>query len=209
MVITSTPPLILRPMQNEDVPIIHALDRAAFPSPWPISTYRHELSASTSKLFVLELAHGPTPPRSSRHGLLQRIRQFADIDASQSALVGFSGMWHVADEAHVSTIAVRPDWQGNKLGELLLWNMARHALHQKARIFTLEVRVTNYRAQALYRKYSFEIMGRRRGYYRDNGEDAYLMGVDPLDDAYYRFIVSRGQALGALFDVQDRTSTLG
>ncbi len=206
MVTTSTPPLVLRSMQAEDVPAVHALDRAAFPNPWPVSTYHHELSAASSKLFVLELAHGPTPSRLSRVGLLQRIRQFAEIDAGQSALIGFSGMWHVADEAHISTIAIRPDWQGNKLGELLLWNMARHALHERARILTLEVRVTNYRAQALYRKYHFVIMGRRKGYYRDNGEDAYLMGVDPLDDGYYRLIASRGQALGAQFTLDDRTS---
>jgi ribosomal-protein-alanine N-acetyltransferase len=61
---------------------------------------------------------------------------------------------------------------------------------------TLEVRVSNMVAQNLYRKYGFEVSGRRKGYYRDNGEDAFYMIAGPLNHAYRATLVGYGKALG-------------
>ncbi|GAB4467953.1 MAG: ribosomal protein S18-alanine N-acetyltransferase [Anaerolineae bacterium] len=204
--------LILRYMTNEDILEVYHLDKLAFPTPWPISTYRHELANENSRLFVLEQRGEGSPPVTHRPtGILGRIFRKPPPPPPQPArlLVGYSGMWQITDEAHISTIAVHPDWQGRKLGELLLWNMTRHALQMKAQVLTLEVRVSNDRAQQLYRKYGFEIAGRRKGYYRDNGEDAYLMSLKLTDPAYRAWVIERGHELGHLLHVTDLTRERG
>jgi len=201
------PSLVLRYMALEDVQEVHALDTLAFPTPWPMSTYRHEVSNHNSLMFVLEAARPVNGHASEQPGLLRRLlgSPQAERPNARGRLVGYSGMWHVADEAHISTIAVHPDWQGHKLGELLLWNMLRHAYGVGASMVTLEVRVTNNLAQNLYHKYHFEIVGRRRGYYRDNGEDAYLMSVQPLDEGYEQWLRERGANLAAILPLADQT----
>ncbi len=95
-------------------------------------------------------------------------------------VAGFVGYWHVVDEAHISTIAVHPKWRGSGVGEQLLRATLEHALSLGAQMATLEVRVSNAAAQNLYRKYHFEEVGRRKNYYRDNGEDAVLMTAEPI-----------------------------
>lgn len=205
MVGTLAPAVTLRPMTYEDIPQVHALDRLAFPTPWPMNTYRHEINGRNSLMFVLEFQEPPQQslpegPISLMRRLLNRIPP-----SGHGAIIGFSGMWHVADEAHVSTIGVHPDWQGMKFGEMLLWNMMRYAFQRRAAMMTLEVRVSNEKAQALYYKYGFEIGGRRKAYYRDNGEDAYLMIVQPLNAEYRAWLVERGRELQQLMRVSDRT----
>ena len=198
-------PLILRYMDQDDIPEVHALDTLAFPTAWPISTYRHEIRNENSRMFVLE-SHPRMPEQERpRPSILRRMFNANVPPTPAQRLVGYSGMWHVADEAHVSTIAIHPQWQGHKLGELLLWNMVRHAYALRASMVTLEVRVSNTVAQNLYRKYNFAIVGRRRGYYRDNGEDAYLMSTVKMDDDYRTWLKERGHVLSGLFEVVDHT----
>ena len=100
--------------------------------------------------------------------------------------MGYAGYWLIADEVHISTIAVDPQRRGSGLGELLLLNLLYLAFEHDAALVTLEVRENNYSAQALYHKYRFEIVGRRRGYYRDTGEDAILMTVMLKSNTAYR-----------------------
>ncbi len=177
------PHVIIRPMRLSDVDTVVELDTLSFPTPWPARTYRYEIANNErSIMIVLEHANPIRSPNGS--GLAGWLKRLSGEHPLPVSLAGFSGMWHIADEAHISTIAVHPAWRGYKLGELLLWNMIYHAIHSEARIVTLEVRISNTVAQNLYRKYGFEIMGRRKGYYRDNGEDAYMMGVTPLDQSY-------------------------
>jgi len=79
-------------------------------------------------------------------------------------------------EAHISTIAVHPEWRGKGLGELLLLTALEEALGLQVNLVTLEVRTSNRVAQRLYYKYGFQSTGTHRGYYRD-GEDAWLMAL--------------------------------
>ena len=111
-----------------------------------------------------------------------------------AGLVGYSGYWLIAGEAHVSTIAVSPTWRGRGLGELLLLNMLLTAYRQAALLATLEVRKGNLVAQALYQKYRFEIVGERPRYYQGK-EDALLMTVEPLDRAYRSFLGNMQESL--------------
>src|SRR5699024_7186233 len=83
-------------------------------------------------------------------------------------------------------IGVRPDYQGKGLGELLFLELIDEAMRRMATWLTLEVRVTNYNAQALYRKYGFSIQGRRPRYYSDNNEDAFIMWSESFRDPEYR-----------------------
>lgn len=175
--------VILRPMTLDDVDRVVELDRLSFPTPWPAHTYRHEINNNrTSTMLVVETvdaAHTQNAPSSWLFGRLA-ARQ-AQNQSTASPIIAYSGFWKIADEAHISTIAVHPDWRGRKLGELLVWAMFHLAMQQEARMMTLEVRVSNDVAQNLYRKYGFEVTGRRKHYYRDNLEDAHIMTAAPLN----------------------------
>lgn len=89
--------------------------------------------------------------------------------------VGYAGCWHIAGEGHITNIAVHPDYRRRALGSRLLENMQREAERCGVRLLTLEVRVSNAAAIALYKKFGFETVGARKHYYSDNGEDALIM----------------------------------
>lgn len=146
-------PYQLRPLQLADIDAVLAIEAQSFPSAARASLYRHELSENPLA-FYQALVLGDT-----------------------NTLIGYAGFWMMADEAHISIIAVDPAWRGKRLGELLLLNMLWLACGQQALLATLEVRRSNKVAQKLYEKYQFEYVGERRRYYRDTGEDALLMTV--------------------------------
>jgi [ribosomal protein S18]-alanine N-acetyltransferase len=87
----------------------------------------------------------------------------------------------MVDEGHITTIAVRPEFRGKGLGELVLCGLVDTALEVGARIMTLEVRVSNTVAQNLYLKYGFKQSGLRRRYYSDNNEDALIMTAEAIN----------------------------
>lgn len=104
----------------------------------------------------------------------------------QEPILGFAGMWIIFDEAHVTTIGVEPSERGHGLGELLLVAMFDEAMRRGATWLTLEVRVSNRPALALYRKYGFAVQGTRKRYYSDNNEDAHVMWSRSLAEPAYR-----------------------
>lgn len=178
----------VEPMQLEDIPAVLAIDQQSFPLPWSAASYRYELTQNQNSHFVVAVRQVPAPPPAPNpRGWRQRLAGWLGGSGPAGAppdplpgrterqVVGYSGFWYILDEAHVSTIAVHPDWRGQGVGERLLVAMLEQALDLGAVTATLEVRVSNTPAQNLYRKYHFEVVGRRRRYYRDNGEDALLM----------------------------------
>lgn len=100
-------------------------------------------------------------------------------------MAGYAGLWLMVDEGHVTTIGVHPDHRGQGVGELLLLGLTDIAREMSAHRITLEVRISNLSAQALYRKYGLEITGVRRRYYSDNNEDAYIMWSEPVDSPQF------------------------
>jgi ribosomal-protein-alanine N-acetyltransferase len=160
-------------MQSGDIPMVAALERRIFLDPWPFSAYIQELHFNASaRYFVLELAD------------LRLVRRRWPWKSSRASLIiGYVGMRWEGEIAHISTLAVREDWRGLGLGDLLLLAVMEEALNHDAQAVRLEVRASNIVAQSLYRKYGFEIKARLSRYYR-NGEDAYLMHVASLDDRY-------------------------
>ena len=87
-------------------------------------------------------------------------------------------MWLLADEAHITSIASHKDHRRQGIGEALLISLIEMAIAKKARIITLEARVSNQIAQNLYYKFSFDKLGMRKAYYLDNKEDAVIMSTE-------------------------------
>ena len=108
-------------------------------------------------------------------------------DADQS-LLGYVGCWALADAVHIVTIAVEPSQQRRGIGELLVLRALDLAAEVEAPAVTLECRASNAPAQALYGKYRFAVVGRRRRYYSDR-EDALIMTASDVCGAAYRTLL--------------------
>lgn len=178
--IESVPPYRVDLMQWEDVPAVMAIERQSFTLPWSDYTYQHEiLENNHSHYFVVRHTNGATAMRA---GWLRRLLHMEH----KAPVIGYGGFWLVVDEAHISTIASDTQWRGRGIGELMLLAMVERSIELGAAQVTLEVRVSNTVAQNLYRKYGFEVVGRRPRYYRDNDEDADLMTADQIQGEAYK-----------------------
>ena len=184
-------PYFVEPMRMHDVPQVMAIERESFPLPWPERAYRYELSKNHNSHYVI-LRRVQRPSVTSAWQPLKQLWQ----PRLRSPALGYGGFWMIAGEAHISTLAVASACRKRGLGELLLWSMLGQATSMDAFEATLEVRVTNQEAQNLYLKYGFETVGRRRRYYQDNGEDAWIMTVSSFDGtAYQTHLKTLGKAL--------------
>jgi ribosomal-protein-alanine N-acetyltransferase len=100
--------------------------------------------------------------------------------ADADNIVGYAGLWILVGEAHVVNIAVKQNYRGRGIGELLLISLFEMAMDACCNLITLEVRSSNFIARKLYEKYGFTITGIRPGYYLDNREDAVIMTVNDI-----------------------------
>jgi ribosomal-protein-alanine N-acetyltransferase len=184
-------PYVVEPMRLEHLPEVMQIERLSFPSPWPVQAYRHEVTRNRLARYSVA-RHQYTDPHDEdvdqrESSLLKRVQDWAHgSKASRPSVVGYCGFWMAADEVHMSTIAVDPTYREQGIGQLLLVAAIEQAVELGANIISLEVRVSNVAAQNLYRKYGFEIVGRRRRYYSDNREDALIMTVDHIAAAPYQ-----------------------
>src|SRR3954464_8021305 len=214
----------IEPMRIEHIPVISAIERRCFAQPWPQNAYRREIQSNKmAHYFVARVFESdePAPATDTRrsaggteNGLLGRLSRLLRgpiepppspaLEAELRSIVGYAGLWLMTDEAHITTIAVDPDFQGNGIGELLLVALIDRAKQIGARWLTLEVRVTNEVAQRLYEKYTFKEMGIRRRYYSDNGEDALVMWTDPIDsDTFQTTLLRNRDALARRLETYD------
>jgi [ribosomal protein S18]-alanine N-acetyltransferase len=106
-----------------------------------------------------------------------QFAQYLVVEVDQK-VVGYCGVWIIVDEAHITNIALLPEYRGMRLGEALMAKVLEIAREMGALRMTLEVRVSNNRAQNLYRKFGFEEGAIRKQYYTDNMEDALVMWVN-------------------------------
>ncbi|WLR54946.1 ribosomal protein S18-alanine N-acetyltransferase [Mesobacillus subterraneus] len=106
-----------------------------------------------------------------------QFAQYLIVEVDQK-VVGYCGVWIIIDEAHITNIAVLPEYRGLKLGGALMGKVMELAREFGVLRVTLEVRVSNGRAQKLYRKFGFEEGAIRKQYYTDNMEDALVMWVN-------------------------------
>ena len=148
--------VIIRKMTVQDVPVVAQIDRMSFSLPWPEHSFHYEVSDNrAARCFVAE--------------------------TGDKRVAGMIVSWIVVDELHIATIATHPEFRRQGIGELILTTALKDANSAGARRAFLEVRESNEAAQAMYRKFGFEITGRRPRYYKDNGEDAILMTLESLE----------------------------
>ena len=182
-----TLPYGLRMMTWEDLDQVGAIEREAFPTLWPATSYRREMRNRQAEYSVCvhqdERVFLPAaPPKRNMLDWLRRRRQEPHPGKEEPLLLGYMGQWYMAGEAHIVSIAVREDYRRQGVGELLIIGAVEMALRRDAQVLTLEVRVSNGPAIALYEKYGFKQVGMRRRYYSDNGEDAFIMSTASLQD---------------------------
>lgn len=184
----------IRPMQLEDVLQVTEIDREAFLTLQPATSFKRELRHNKiARYFVVyevdeqienESSAGeedPSAPKSRLDRIMSAVKRlFSSPPPTKQRIVGFAGMWFMANEAHLTTIAVREAYKRQGIGKLLLTSAINTAIECKAKLITLEVRSSNLTAQALYEKYGFYITGQRRGYYSDTKEDALIMATDTI-----------------------------
>lgn len=137
-----------RPMQKADVPRIAELEKVCFRSPWSEDSLKKELKNKIAYYRV------------------------GEVDGTIAA---YGGMWVLFGEAHITNVAVAPEYRGNGYGRALMQSMIDTAVLHGADSMTLEVRESNTVAQNLYLSMGFEIAGRRKKYYQDTGEDGFIM----------------------------------
>ncbi len=188
-------------MTMPDVPRVVEIERLAYPSTWPPSAYRKELQDNRWAHYIVlrdkHLIEEPTvtpqqeleKPRKNRLFPLSLLPSRPAITMSSSELnsiIGFAGLWLMLDEAHITTIAMHPDYRRQGLGEFMLTGLIDIAYDIGAKWVTLEVRMSNYVAQNLYHKYGFREAGIRHRYYSDNQEDALIMWTDEINTPSYK-----------------------
>ena len=145
----------LRRLVLDDLEDIDEIERRAYPTPWSRSMFAGELSKPTSIC----------------------LGAF-EADAEEGALVGYLIVSRYVDAWHVMNVAVEPAQRGRGVATMLLERVFELTVDDARRGYTLEVRVSNTTAIALYERLGFEARGLRRGYYTDNREDALIMWKD-------------------------------
>ncbi len=140
--------IIFRRMLKADLPAVAELEQICFRSPWTLNMLKGELKNRLAYYHVLEL---------------------------DEKIVAYAGMWVVFEEAHITNVAVSPEHRRKGFGRCIMLNSMREAVKLHATKMTLEVRETNFGAQALYESLDFQNAGRRKKYYSDTGEDAFIL----------------------------------
>jgi ribosomal-protein-alanine N-acetyltransferase len=143
----------LRRLELDDLDAIEQIERVSYPTPWSRSMFATELAKPSSL-------------------------SFGAVDDTET-LVGYLVLSRYVDAWHVMNVAVAPDWRRRGIATALLRRLLDDTGHDAQRGYTLEVRVSNVGAIALYERFGFKPKGVRRGYYTDNREDALIMWRDP------------------------------
>jgi [ribosomal protein S18]-alanine N-acetyltransferase len=154
-------PVRIEPMRRRHLAGVLRIERRVYPKPWSFSLYAGELAL----------------PESNR---------FYRVARSGGRVVGYGGLMFVPDEAHVTTLAVHPGHQRERIGARLMLVLAREAVSRGMEGLTLEVRMSNEPARALYRRFGFAPAGVRQNYYAEVGEDALVMWAHDIGGEAYR-----------------------
>jgi ribosomal-protein-alanine N-acetyltransferase len=157
--------VLLAPMRRRHLRSVLRIEAQVYPRPWSLSLFMSELALRTSRAYMVARVDG--------------------------MVAGYAGMMLAGEDAHITTIAVDPEWHRYKIGTRLLLHLVREAIQRDARHVTLEVRVSNEPAQALYRAFGFRPAGVRKNYYAETNEDALVMWADDVDQPEYTRRLSR------------------
>jgi [ribosomal protein S18]-alanine N-acetyltransferase len=139
----------LGPMGLEDLDDVLAIERASFQTPWSRAAFRYEMNENrVARCLVAKMA---------------------------GRVVGYVCLWEIGHEIHVTNLAVHPSFRRRGVGRRLLTPLLEDGRRRGIALVVLEVRPTNAEALGLYESLGFRVIGRRKGYYFDTGEDALVM----------------------------------
>ncbi len=141
--------VVYRVMTVDDIPMVQLVERKCFTTPWSRNIFISEVTRNDNAIYIVAVVG-------------ERI-------------VGYAGIWIILDEGHITNIAVDPAFQRQGIGQGLLDVLTHAAVQRGVIAMTLEVRVSNTGAQALYSKLGFVPNGIRKQYYQDDKEDALIM----------------------------------
>lgn len=144
---------------------VMAIERQVYPRPWSPNLFLSEMTEFRGRAYI--------------------VAKFG------KDVVGYGGLMSYGDEAHVTTIAVDPDYHRHRIGTRILFELIQHALSLGARAVSLEVRVSNWGAQRLYGRFGFRPVGIRKNYYQETNEDALIMWTDDIRTQEYRARLER------------------
>jgi ribosomal-protein-alanine N-acetyltransferase len=144
--------LALDRMRPEDLDEVLAIERASFTMPWSRGAFLYEMQQNR----------------------VARCWVGRDDDGR---VAGYLCLWEVADEVHITNVAVRPNMRRQGIARALLSGVIDNARARAFKIVVLEVRPSNHNALTLYESFGFKVVGRRHGYYYDTGEDALVMEI--------------------------------
>ena len=136
-------------MQPAHLAQVVGIERLCFSNPWSEQAFHYEITENHCALYLVAL--------------------------NGNNVVGYIGNWFICDEGHITNLAVHPDFQGRGIGKTLVRSLMEMGRQYNVCHFTLEVRVSNIRAQKLYKDLGFTQVGLRKKYYQDNNEDAIIM----------------------------------
>lgn len=141
--------VVLTPMRRRHLRGVLRIEHQVYPRPWSLGLYMSELALATTRIYVV-----------ARIG---------------TAVVGYAGVMLVGDDGHVTTVAVDPTWHRRQIATRMLACLVHQSVDRGVHQLTLEVRMSNLGAQAMYRRFGFAPAGIRKRYYVDNDEDAMVM----------------------------------
>ncbi len=143
--------LKIQSLSHEYLCAILELDKACFGGLWTKEAYEREIDSPNCDIYGL---FSPKNPEK---------------------LLAMACFWSILEEAHITILAVNPQYQRQGMGAALLYFLIKTARARGLERATLEVRVSNQAAISLYKKFGFNTAGRRRRYYQDKGEDALIL----------------------------------
>ena len=166
-------------MTKEDVEAVVKIEEEAYGKHhWAKSSFYDEMSNNLAKYYVAKTADGE--------------------------IVGYAGSWHIIDEGHITTIAVKNDYLRNHIGEAIIKTIIDDCYKNNIKYMTLEVRVSNIPAIKLYEKYGFQSLGTRKGYYQDNNEDALIMWTENIFYDKFKLLYQKNcEALTKLIKINE------
>jgi ribosomal-protein-alanine N-acetyltransferase len=147
------------PMRRRHLRSVLGIETQVYPRPWTMSLFLSELGLRATRAYYV-------------------AKVGRDV-------VGYAGLMVTVDEGHVTTIAVDPAWHRHQIGTRLMLALAHEAIAREVAALTLEVRVSNAGAQALYQQFGFTSVGVRKGYYAETNEDALVMWSRQIDSEEY------------------------
>jgi ribosomal-protein-alanine N-acetyltransferase len=190
---------VIRRMKYEDISQVAQIDREAFPGEWVFrsqAAYRQDLDNPSIRYIVAckdKDAAESGPQEMPRPPWYKRLFSYERRLNTREYIVGFSGFWMMVGEAHIIAIGVRNGYRQLGIGESLLIATIELAQILNANLVTLEVRASNKVAQELYKKYSFQVTGRRLRYYSSDGEDAVVMSTDNITSPSFQASFQRAK----------------